>query len=193
MPALRARHEARLDELVELFLARGFRDLTVADIAAELHCSKSSLYAFGQSKEQVTVEAIKQFFKGATEDVEAATAGEASPSARLVAYLMAISQALRPASARFMADVAEQRSAREVYERNTESAAQRVRQIVADGVRAQEFRDVHAAFVADTVVSTMERIQTGSVIAATGLSDADAYEALAELVLDGIRTSPRGT
>lgn len=193
MPALRARQEARLDELVELFLARGFRDLTVADIAAQLHCSKSSLYAFGQSKEQVTVEAIKHFFKGATEEVEAATAGEVSASARLVGYLTAISQALRPASARFMADVAEQRSAREVYERNTELATERVRQIVADGVREEEFRDVHAAFVADTVIATMERIQTGAVTAATGLSDADAYEALAELVLEGVRTSPRGT
>src|SRR5215213_9410889 len=180
MPALRARQEARLSELVELFLAAGFRHLTLAEIAAELHCSKSTLYAFGQSKEQVTVHAIKQFFKGATEAVEAAIADQPSAGARLVAYLRAISRALRPASAQFMADVAEQRSAREVYERNTESAAERVRQMIAEGVRAGEFRDVHAAFVADTVVSTMERIQAGAVTSATGLSDADAYEELAE-------------
>lgn len=193
MPALHARQEARLGELVELFLARGFRGLTLAEIAAELHCSKSTLYAFGQSKEQVTVHAVKQFFKGATEEVEAATADAPSAAARLVAYLRAISRALRAASPQFMQDVAEQRSAREVYERNTGSAAIRVRQIIAEGVRAGEFRDVHAAFVADTVVSTMERIQTGSVSSATRLSDADAYEELAALVLDGIRTSPADT
>lgn len=193
MPAPQARQEARLNELVELFLAVGFRHLTLAEMAAELHCSKSTLYAFGQSKEQVTVHAVKRFFMGATEAVEAAIADQPSASARLVAYLRAISRELRLASAQFMADVSAQRSAREVYERNTESAAERVRQMIAQGVRTGEFRDVHAAFVADTVVASMERIQNGSVSAATGLSDADAYEELSELVLNGIRPSPAGT
>lgn len=187
MLALRPSQEDRLEELVELFLAHGFRHLTLAEIAAELRCSKSTLYAFGQSKEQVTVNVVRHFFQQATAKVEAATADQPSASARLVAYLEAISDALRPASARFMADLQGQESARAVYERNTEAAAERVRQIVADGLAAGEFRKVHAAFVADTVVSTMGRIQSGAVLAATGLSDAEAYEDLAGLVLDGIR------
>ena len=58
----------------------------------------------------------------------------------------------------------------------------------ADGVAAGEFRAVHAAFVADAVAATMQRIQSGAVLAATGLSDAEAYDQLAALALDGIRS-----
>ena len=58
----------------------------------------------------------------------------------------------------------------------------------ADDVPAGEFRAVHPAFVADAVAATMQQIQLGAVLAATGLSDAEAYDKLAALVLDGIRS-----
>ena len=58
----------------------------------------------------------------------------------------------------------------------------------ADGVAAGEFRAVHAAFVADAVAATMQQIQSGAVLAVTGLSDAEAYDRLAALALDGIRS-----
>lgn len=189
MPASRTRPELLLDDLAELFLIEGFRGFTLAELAAHLRCSKTTLYALGQSKEQVTVNAVKHFFRRATAQVEERTEQAQTPAERLVAYLSAIGEALRPASPRFMADLAAHNTAREVYERNTAIAARRVRELIADGVRTGEFRDVHAAFVGDTVAATMERIQTGQVLAATGLHDADAYAELAALVLDGIRTA----
>ena len=76
---------------------------------------------------------------------------------------------------------------RRVYEHNTELAATRVRQLIDDGTASGAFRAVHGAFVADSVAAIMSRIQTGAVLAATGLHDADAYDELAALVLDGIR------
>jgi hypothetical protein len=57
---------------------------------------------------------------------------------------------------------------------------------VAAGVAAGAFRDVHAAFVADVVTGVMVRIQQRRVAASTGLSDADAYANLAELLLHGL-------
>jgi hypothetical protein len=55
-------------------------------------------------------------------------------------------------------------------------------------VASGDFRDVHAAFVADTVAGTMQRIQSGDVLRTTGLHDAEAYDELARLVLRGIRS-----
>src|ERR1700752_1089908 len=97
------RHEQLLDELVELFLAEGFRPFTLAELADRLHCSKTTLYALGHSKEQVTVNAVVRFFEASAESVEAATRREHSAEARIVAYLRAVADALRPASAAFMA------------------------------------------------------------------------------------------
>jgi AcrR family transcriptional regulator len=181
------RHRRLLDELVELFLAEGFLRYTLADLAERLHCSKTTLYALGHSKEQLTINALVRFFRGATERVEERTAAQVEPGARIVSYLRAVADELRPASAAFVHDLATHPGARAVYAKNTRIAARRVRELVADGVAAGAFRDVHATFVADTVAATMTRIQSGDVGRTTGLTDAQAYDELASLILDGIR------
>lgn len=182
------RHRELLDELVELVLAEGFGTLTIADLAERLHCSKSTLYGLGHSKEQVLVNVLVRFFQRATERIEARIATETEPDARIVAYLRGVADELRPASVAFMADVAGHPSARDVYRRNTRIAARRVRQLVDEGAERGAFRPVHAAFVADAVATVMTRIQSGDVAEVTGLTDAQAYDELALLVLNGIRS-----
>jgi AcrR family transcriptional regulator len=189
VPALVSRRrEELLDQLVSLFLAEGFRHFTLDDLSARLHCSKSTLYTLGQTKDQVTVNVVRRFFRTATGQVESAIADRrfAPPGERIAGYLHAIGDALRPASAAFMADLAAHAFAREIYEQNTAIAARRVGELIAAGVTSGEFRPVHAAFVADTAAATMARIQSGAVLAATGLADADAYDELAAILLEGI-------
>ena len=181
------RLEELLDELVLIFLAEGFRQFTLSELAERLRCSKSTLYALGHSKEQLTVNVVRRFFRTATDTVEAATAHHSEPEARIVAYLRAVADALRPASAAFIADVGMHPATQAVYERNTALAAGRVGALIAEGIESGAFRDVHGAFVADTVAATMMRIQTGAVLRATGLHDAEAYDELAALVLSGVR------
>jgi hypothetical protein len=70
-----------------------------------------------------------------------------------------------------------------VYEANTRLAADRVRQLIAEGVAAGAFREVHAAFVGEVAAATMRQIQQGEVGARTGLSDSEAYAQLASLIV----------
>ncbi len=175
------------DGLVALLLAEGFAAFTLDDLAARLHCSKRTLYALAGSKEQLVRAAVVHFFRGATERVEAAvTAAPTAAAARVQAYLGAVATVLAPASPAFLADVAAFAPAAEVYERNTRAAARRVRELVEAGVDAGEFRSVPAGFVADLVSAEMVRIQQRQVAAATGLGDAAAYRALADLLLNGL-------
>lgn len=185
--AARVRPEEVLQSLVELFLDEGFRQFTLADLAARAHCSKSTLYALGQSKERVTANVVRHFFREAAVQVAAEVRAEATASEQLNEYLAAIGRALRPASSAFMADLAAHDAAAEVYQRRTAAATERAREIISKGVRDGEFREVHASFVADAIATSMIRIQTGDVLGKTGLSDADAYEQLAAMVIDGIR------
>jgi AcrR family transcriptional regulator len=184
-----ARREELFDALVALLLAEGFAHLTLDDIAARLRCSKRTLYALAGSKEQLVRAAVVHFFRGATERVEAAVAARDGAAERVGAYLRAVATELAPASARFFDDVAAFPPAAEVYERNTRAAAQRVQQLVADGVESGAFRNVHTAFVADVVTAVMVRIQQRQVATSTGLDDAEAYARLAELLLHGL-TAP---
>lgn len=181
------RHEALLDELVEVVLSEGVADLTLADIAARLRCSKSTLYELGPSKEQLVAIAVRRFFKKATDDVEAQTQLRHGAAQRLATYLGAVANALRPASDAFMRDVVRHPAGAEVYRRNTQLAAARVRELISEGVEQGEFRDVHATFIADVIASTMERIQIGEVARSTAMTDAEAYDELAALVVEGVR------
>ena len=181
-----ARRTELFDALVELFLSEGFAHLTLDEIAARLRCSKSTLYTLAGSKEQLVRAATVHFFRSATEFVEAQVLAESEPRERIAAYLSAVGTALDPASDQFMSDLDAFAPARAVYEQNTRIAARRVQELIAEGVAAGAFRDVHAAFAADLVATVMVRIQQRVVRENTGLDDADAYRELAAILTGGI-------
>jgi AcrR family transcriptional regulator len=184
--ALTRRQAELLDQLEELFLAEGFSRFTLDDLALRLHCSKSTLYALAGSKEQLAHRVVKHFFRKATAAVEADTVTEEDPARRVTAYLSAVARALAPAGPAFHRDLDSFPPGREVYERNTAMAAERVRALIADGVTQGRFREVHPALIADTVTTLMFRIGRGDTERATGLDDATAYRELAALLLHGI-------
>ncbi len=181
-----ARRSELFDGLVDLFLSAGFAHLTLDAIAAQLKCSKSTLYTLAGSKEQLVTAATVHFFKRATDNVEATVAATTGPRRRIVAYLTAVGNELAAASNQFMTDLDAFAPARAVYERNTRIAARRVQELIDDGVTAGEFRSVHAAFAADLATTMMVRIQRGDVRGRTGLDDAAAYRELASVLTNGI-------
>jgi AcrR family transcriptional regulator len=183
---LTRRQAELLDQLEALFLAEGFARFTLEDLAVRLHCSKSTLYALAGSKEQLAQRVIKHFFRSATDAVEASTVTVRDPGLRVTAYLTAVAAALAPAGPAFHHDLDSFGPGREIYERNTALAADRVRELISDGVAQGRFRDVHPALVADTVTTLMFRIGRGETARATGLDDATAYRELAALLLHGI-------
>jgi AcrR family transcriptional regulator len=182
----RARRDELLDQLVALVLAEGFADVTLDELARRLRCSKSTLYGIAASKEQLVVAAVKRFFQRATAAVEERVAGPADHPEQISAYLLAVAEQLQPASPAFFADVAAFAPAREIYERNTHSAAARVQQLVSAGVAAGTVRPVHASFVGAAVAQVMAAIHRGDITATTGLDDAAAYRELAALVIAGV-------
>ncbi len=174
------------DALVDLFLAEGFAQVTLGDMAARLRCSKSTLYTLATSKEQLVRVATVHFFRRATEQVEAQIASVPNARERITAYLSAVGTALQGASGQFMADLDAFPPAREVYETNTRIAARRVKEMIDEGVAAGAFRDVHAAFAGDLAATMMVRIQQRAVRDTTGLDDAAAYRELAAILTSGI-------
>ncbi len=180
------RRDVLIEELVELFLVDGFTRFRVEQFAAHLRCSKSTVYTIAPSKEQIVTTVVRAFFRRATERVEARMIDAGSPAQRIGNYLEAISAELQPASAAFFADVDTYAPALEIYRRNTEIAAERVRQLVAEGMGAVQ---LNAAFVGAVAGVTMEHIHRGHIEALTGLDDSAAYRALADLIAAAIAVS----
>jgi AcrR family transcriptional regulator len=178
-----ARQSDLLERLVALLTAEGFAQFTLDDLAVRLACSKTTLYALASSKHELVVEAVKEYFRGAVVEVERAVEEASDPASRVAAYLEAVAGQLRPLSRRFMDDLARFAPANDVYRRNTAAAADRIRELIADGVQAGAFRPVHAAFAGEMVAATMFEVQRGEMFARLELTDAEAYAELAAFVL----------
>ncbi|MGH3518729.1 MAG: TetR/AcrR family transcriptional regulator [Haloechinothrix sp.] len=181
-----ARQQALLGGLEELFLAKGFIEFTLDDLAAQMNCSKSTLYALAASKEQLAAKVVREFFKGAAVRIEQRIAGIVDARGLIAAYLAGVSEQLNRASAAFMRDIMDFAPARAEYELNSRVAAMRIRSFIAQGVADGVFRVVHASLIAEMVGLLIEGIQTGAISERSGVSDAEAYSALAELLLDGL-------
>jgi AcrR family transcriptional regulator len=181
------RQRALLAELEGLFLAEGFVAFTLEDLSGKLRCSKSTLYALAPSKEQLAVKVVAHFFKGAAERIERRVADIGDARMAIQVYLDGVAGELGRASPAFMADVAAFEPARAVYELNSHAAAGRIRSFITDGVSQGVFREVHAPLIAELTALLIEEIQSGAVRARTGVGDAEAFTALGELLLGGMR------
>lgn len=191
--ALTARQATVLAELHALFLREGFAQFTLDDLAARLRCSKSTLYALAPSKEQLALRVVTRFFRAATERVEKRVADAGDARGRIAGYLHGAAEELAAASARFVADVAAFAPTQAVYERNAQAAAARIRTFIQEGVADGLFRDVHARLVGEMAGWLIEGIQTGVLGRRAGVSDADAFAALSDLLLGGLaRTGDPG-
>lgn len=168
-------------------MAEGFADFGIGELAQRLSCSRSTLYLVAPSKEQLITAAVRYFFKRAAERIGARVDAVAEPADRLATYLTAVADELAPASPRFYADLAGFPPGAEVYRANTAHAAKRVQQLVTEGVEAGALRRVDATFVGAAVAEVMDAIGDGRIGAATGLDDAQAYQALVDLVSTGLR------
>jgi AcrR family transcriptional regulator len=186
-----ARQRALLAELEALFLAEGFAQFTLDELAGRMRCSKSTLYALAPSKEQLAVKVVAHFFKGAADLLEKRLEGIEDARVIIGEYLAGISEYLNRASAGFMTDIAEFAPARATYELNSRAAAGRIRTFIAKGVADGVFRDVHASLIAEMAGLLIEGIQTGVISSRTGVSDADAFVALSELLLGGLAVASR--
>ncbi|MFI5427781.1 TetR/AcrR family transcriptional regulator [Aeromicrobium sp. UC242_57] len=191
--SLSGRTENLRDGIIDIILAEGFANLQMAEIAARLNCSKSTLYAIAPSKEQLLVSVVRTFFRRSTERVEEAVDPQAPAVERIDAYLSAVAAELAPASAAFFADLERFAPARDIYRQNTMIAATRVQSLVQEAAPG-----VDSAFLGAVAAQTMESIHRGDIARATGLDDSAAYRSLASLIVAGLsggqhRPAPRST
>jgi hypothetical protein len=132
---------------------------------------------------------LRHYFAGAAARVEASIAGVDDVRERIGRYLASVGTEMRLASPELIADLEAFAPTREIYERNTRAAADRIRDFVAEGVSNDIFGDVNAAFLAEVISATLAAIQRGDVRRRTGLSDAESFTELSSLVLRALTTT----
>ncbi|MBF0673333.1 MAG: TetR/AcrR family transcriptional regulator [Salinibacterium sp.] len=183
MPLTDMRNAETIDALVGLFTECGFLSLSVQDMARLSKRSKSTLYGVAASKDGIIEAVVREFFRRATENVEREVAGE-GPRERLGSYLSAIAAQLAHVDRRFFDDLGAFGPARRIYLANIRSASERVQQLALAAL--PEHSRVDPRFVGVVAGLVIESIHRGEVEAATGLTAAEGYAALSELLSAGI-------
>ncbi|MBL7488502.1 TetR/AcrR family transcriptional regulator [Frankia sp. AgB1.9] len=182
-----ARRGELLAQITDIFLTEGFTSVSVDDLARRMHCSKSTLYGVGGTKEQLVIAATKHFFGTEAERIEHAVAEQADPRVKITTYLQGVAHAMRRNSPAFYADMVTYGPTAEIYRRNTAKAAERIQEMIDDGVRAGVFRATNGVFAAQVVGLAIEAVQSGALLERTGLSAAESFAELADLLFNGLR------
>ena len=185
------RQNELLAQVAEIFLSEGFTSVTVDDLARRLECSKATLYSLAGTKDQLVQTITRHFFISAAEQIEAAVAAEPDPRQRIRTYLAGVGAAMRNQSPAFYADMVSYAPTARIYRKNSDVAARRVREMIDYGVRAGVFRDINGNFAAQVVAVAIDAVQSGAIIEATGLSAADAFTELGDLLLHGLSQERR--
>ncbi|WP_067901973.1 TetR/AcrR family transcriptional regulator [Nocardia vaccinii] len=185
-----ARRDNLLARIEDIFLVEGFMSVTMAELTERLHCSKATLYSVASTKEQIVVLATKNFFGSSAASIEQDVSAVDDPRDRITTYLGGVAKAMRRNSRAFYADMMAFEPTAEIYRRNTDRAARRVRELIDDGIESGVFGARDGAFAAQLVALAIDAVQSGALLDKTGLSAADAFAELAQLLLNGLLRQP---
>lgn len=184
-PDLAPRQQELLDALERIFLAEGFRKVTVAELASRLHCSRRSFYELADSKEALFLRVFDRYLTRLREQ-GAKGAAAAAPDQAFEPYLMPAIDAARRLSATLMQDMTEYPPANAMWERHQSERMHGLRLLVERCVEQGTFRGVDAYLVAEVMAASLRRIREPAFLEAARLSYREALEELYGLLLHGL-------
>ena len=167
---------------------RGFSDITIMELARELHCSGSTLYKIASSKDSLVVLAIARWSKLRLEEMEANVHRGATPTERARLYWRAGAETIRPLSRAFRSDVDRFESARVAYRTSiSEPFIDRFVELLDDAVAAGEIEPSNTRFLAHVLRQIAFVIRDEQVLAECGLTAAQAMLVVDRMIWDGLR------
>ena len=175
-----------LDELERLFVAEGFVHLSVADLAARLRVSRSTLYRLATGKQELAELVIGRMFDRMDESGRAALEQAADPAARVAACLGDGAASARPGGLEFSRDLETNMGTRAICDRRQTLVMGVLEGLIEDGVRSGGFRPVPAALVVQVADAAHTRLRDTAVLAALGMTHSEAIDTLTSILLDGI-------
>lgn len=179
-----------LRELERIVVSEGFLHLDTASLAKRLRCSKRALYALAPTQEQLLILIIGRVLKRTDEYLAGIAKGAPDRRAALTNYMAAIVQTSRPASPRFLRDIAEFPPGMRLLRRLQRRIVDRLEQIIRGGIEAGAFNDISPKLVAELILMAAARLINPDFLRELGLTLAEAYEELSRLIDHGLLPHP---
>ena len=181
------RRNELLDGVMNVICERGFSQVTIAELARELHCSAATLYKIAPSKDSLVLLSFARWADVAFADLEDRTAKSKTASARARAYFQAGAEWIRPLSVTFYADVARFESTRLAWRTSVvDRYIDRFVELVAAAEEAGEIRSVNLRFLAELLRQVSLVTRDDHVLTVSGLSSEQAVLTVDSLIWEGL-------
>ena len=182
------RREELLDGVMRIISSRGFSDMTTMELAGELHCSGSTLYKIGASKDSVVALAIAHWSKHVLADVEDRALAGATATDRARLYWRAGVETIRPLSHAFRSDVDRFEWARLVYRTSlSEPFIDRFRELLDEAIDAGELEPMNTCFLAQALRQIAFLVRDEQVLSACGITADQAMLEVDRMIWNGLR------
>ena len=180
------RQEEILDLLEELFLARGFRAVTVDELAAAAQCSRKTLYELAPSKAQLFVLVLDRMWRRLGEQLRESLAHETTAAGQIAVFVRdGLSIFKFPWGAVFE-DIEGYGPARRLHHDHIDVGVGLLCDIVALGMEEGEFSRTNPRTVAEILAAGMVHLTQQSVLRQIGETAEDAAGDLTRIVLGGL-------
>jgi len=178
-----------LEGLENLFFEEGFLKFRMEDLARRLRCSKHTLYVLAPSREELFELVIERFLSRLRAEGERAASAAPDRISAVTAYLEAAVCATQKNSAQFISDIADFDPCRRRLRNHQRQRVAELEAIVAAGVEAGDFSEIHPKLVAEVMVHTLSKIVDPHFLAACGLTVSEAYREFYRWVVYGLAAS----
>lgn len=175
-----------LEELTNLFLSEGIKGLTVGEIAARLHCSRRRLYGIAQTKEEIFGVIMDRYFRGLLDEGEALLRDQRDLTVGLAAYLDVGVRSASRTSLQLVKDVEDCDATRASFDAYQQARADRLSQLIDEGVRKGVFVACHGAVVSELMLGAAMRLRRPAFLARANLTIEEAFEEFYRVILGGL-------
>ena len=180
------RERELLLQIEAIFLARGFADLRLADLARDLNTSLSTIYRLAPSKAALIELVLDRWHRRIGAQAWTAVAAVDDPLDRLRAWLAVSADAVTARSPLLQIDLVNTPAAYELTERYNRYWINVVVHLLRDAARQGRIRRMKFELVAEVWEAAFRRAIEPGLLTRVGVSEARALRELTTMLLDGI-------
>lgn len=180
-----------LSRLDAIFVAEGFRRVSIAELAKRLRCSRRKIYEYADSKEKlfllVLQKNLDQIYQIGLE-VERETENIVE---RIEAYVESAIIPVRRWSNAFLADIQSVPEASMMLEEHLKQRMERLKFMVESGIESGDFRPCNPTLVAEMIQVTGNHICHPDFLERADTTLDQAVKSMCDIVWNGLETNPK--
>jgi AcrR family transcriptional regulator len=183
---LSERHQRLLAELEVIFLAEGFRQLTIDKLAERLKCSKRTIYEIAPTKQELFLVVVERWLAQVRHEGNLGAFQHDDPEKRIAAYMEPGYSGSTRASGPFIEDIQSFRPALILLQAHQRERMNVLRDIVEEGIQRGRFRSLHAGLVAGIYLAAIAKINEPEFLRPFDMHFSGALEELFQLMAFGL-------